>query len=148
MKPEAVAAPVKSRTIADLPFASAEVFGDRSAARFKRDGSWIDLSFREVAERMSEIARGFIDLGIEPGDRVCILANTRLEWTLADFGISAAGAITVPIYPTNSPEECEWVASNSGARAIVCENDAQLGKILQVRERLLDLETLIAIDPP
>jgi long-chain acyl-CoA synthetase len=78
---------------------------------------------------------------------VCILANTRPEWTYCDFGVSAAGATVVPIYQTNSPSECEWVAGNSEAVAVICEDAAQLAKILEVRERLPNLRTLVVMDP-
>ena len=105
-----------SRTIADLLPLAAEKHATTSRVRFKRDGEWHDVTFAEVGEIVSEIARGLIDLGIEPGDRVSLLANTRPEWTYCDFAISAAGGWWSPIYPTNSPEECEWVAGNSEAR--------------------------------
>ena len=88
-----------------------------------------------------------MDLGIQGGDRVCLLADTSPEWTFSDFGIAAAGAVVVPIYPTNSPEECEWVAGNSEARAVICENAAQLDKIRKVKGALPALEHLITIDP-
>src|SRR5215213_10160901 len=97
-----------SKTIADLSRRAADVHGDHPAIRFKRDGGWHDISYKEVHEIVSELGRGLIDLGIEPKQRVCILADTRPEWTFADFAISAAGAVVVPIYATNSPEECEW----------------------------------------
>ena len=64
-----------------------------------------------------EIALGLIELGVEPGDRVCILANTRPEWTYADFAATSAGAVVVPIYQTNSPEECPWVIGRLRAPA-------------------------------
>ena len=136
-----------SRTIADLLPLAAEKFGDAPAVRQKVDGAWQDVSFREVADIAREIALGLIDIGIAPGDRVCILCQTRPEWTYADFGIAQTGATVVPIYPTNSPEECEWVVGNSGAKAVVCEDAAQIAKIRAVAERLPDLETIIAIDP-
>ena len=65
-----------------------------------------------------------------------------------DMATTATGAVVVPIYPTNSPEECHWVISDSGARAIVCENAEQLAKVAAVRERLPELRTVIVIDPP
>jgi long-chain acyl-CoA synthetase len=99
-----------------------------------------------MGEAIDEIALGLVDLGIEVGDRVCILAETRLEWTLASLGVSAAGAVAVPVYPTNAPSECKWVAGNSGARAIFCENDGQRAKIEDVRDGLPDLEHVIGID--
>ena len=95
-----------------------------------------------------EIGLGLIDLGIQPGERVCLLSTTRIEWTYCDFAISSAGAVVVPIYATNSPEECEWVAGNSEAVAVVCENAAQVAKIVAVRERLPELRTIVVIDPP
>ena len=136
-----------SSTIADLFGIAAEKFADRVAVRYKQDGEWHDVTYREAGEVVSEIARGLIDLGIAKGDRVALLAQTRPEWTYADFGITSAGATVVPIYPTNSPEECEWVAGNSESRAIVCENAEQVAKIVQVRERLPNLETIIVMDP-
>ncbi len=114
--------------------------------RFKRDGAWHDVSYTELATIVQEIGLGLIDLGIEPGERVCILANTRPEWSYADLAATAAGAVVVPIYQTNSPEECLWVISDSGASAIVCENDEQLAKIAAIRDQLPNLRTVIVID--
>jgi long-chain acyl-CoA synthetase len=136
-----------SKTIADLLPLAAKQYGDRPALRHKRDGQWHDVSYAEVGETVSEIGRGLLDLGVEPGERVCILCNTRPEWTYCDFAISAAGATVVPVYPTNSPDECEWVAGNSEARAIVCEDASQVAKIVAVRERLPNLHTIVVIDP-
>ena len=136
-----------STTLADLVGLAAARHGDATAIRHKRDGAWHDVSYAELGETVSEIGRGLIDLGIEPGDRVAILCSTRPDWTYADFGIAATGAVVVPIYPTNSPEECEWVAGNSGARAIVCEDATQVAKIERVRANLPALETVIVIDP-
>src|SRR3954447_11316339 len=142
-----VATSTGSKTIADLIGRAAEQYGDRVAARHKVDGAWHDVTYAEVGEAVREIGLGLIDLGIEPADRVCILAKTRLEWTLCDFAISSAGGVVVPIYPTNSPEECEWVAGNSESVAIVCENAEQVAKIVAVRDRLPALRTMIVIDP-
>jgi long-chain acyl-CoA synthetase len=136
-----------SVTIADLIRLAAERHADSPAIRHKRDGAWHDVSYAELGEIVSEVGRGLIDLGIMPGDRVAILCTTRPEWTYADFGITTAGAVVVPIYPTNSPEECEWVAGNSESVAIICEDAAQVAKIRQVGGDLPALETIIVIDP-
>jgi long-chain acyl-CoA synthetase len=103
------------------------------------------LTFADVARAGDEIAAGLAALGIEAGDRVAILAGTRPEWTLADLGALWAGAIVVPIYSTNSPEECEYVLAHSGARAVLCEDAAQLQKIDGVRARCPDLEHRIVL---
>jgi long-chain acyl-CoA synthetase len=141
----------EARTIADtvaaLPGEAAGRFPDHIAARCKSAGEWREMTYAEVGKAISELALGLADLGIEPGDRVCLLANTRVEWVLAMYAISAAGAIVVPIYPTNSPSECKWVAGNSGARAVICEDQGQRQKIEQVRDELKALEHVIGIGP-
>jgi long-chain acyl-CoA synthetase len=137
-----------SRTIADLLPRAAALFGDHVAVKHKdADGSWRELTFAEVGEIAQEIGRGLLDLGIAAGDRVSILCTTRPEWTYASFGITEAGAVVVPIYPTNSPEECEWVLADSEAVAVVCENAAQVEKVRAVRERLPHLREIISIEP-
>src|SRR3954453_11364509 len=149
---ESTAAPTHSHgtgsaTIADIVGLGAERYGEQPAARFKRDGEWCNVSFTQLHETVSEIARGLIDLGLRPGDRVALLCTTRVEWTYADFGITSAGACVVPIYPTNSPEECAWVASDSESRFIVCEDATQVAKIVAVRDQLPALEAIISIEP-
>ena len=136
-----------SRTIADLMELAAAKYGDATAIRHKVDGAWQDVSFTELGSIASEISRGLIDLGIEKGDRVALLANTRPEWTYADFGITSTGAVVVPIYPTNAPEECHWFISDSGAVAIVCEDAEQVAKVTAVRDRLPDLQHVIVMIP-
>jgi long-chain acyl-CoA synthetase len=141
-----MATAARSSTVADLiPRATAE-HAEQIAVRFKRDGAWHDVSYAELGTIVQEISLGLIDLGIESGERFCILANTRPEWSYADLAATAAGAVVVPIYQTNSPEECLWVISDSGACAIVCENDEQLEKIAAIRDQLPDLRTVIVID--
>jgi long-chain acyl-CoA synthetase len=142
------AAATAARTIADvIPNAVAE-HPDSPAVRYKHDGSWHDVTYAELGEIVQEIALGLIDVGIEKGERVCILANTRPEWSYADMALTETGAVVVPIYQTNSPEECLWVMSDSGACAIVCEDEQQLAKVAAVRDRLPELRTVIVMDPP
>ncbi|MEP6953949.1 MAG: AMP-dependent synthetase/ligase, partial [Solirubrobacteraceae bacterium] len=135
-----------SKTIADLIGQAAVKHADHVAVRHKIDGAWQDVTYAQVGEIVSEVARGLIDLGVQPGERVCILCDTRPEWTYADFAISSAGAVVVPIYSTNSPEECEWVAGNSESVGVVCEDAEQVAKIVAVRERLPQLRFIIAVD--
>ncbi|HUA70773.1 MAG TPA: long-chain fatty acid--CoA ligase [Solirubrobacteraceae bacterium] len=135
-----------NRTIARAAADAAERHGDRLSVRFQRDGEWRELTFAEVAEVVEEIALGLVSLGIEAGDRVALLANTRPEWTFSSLAISRAGAVVVPIYPTNSPEECEWVVGNSDSRIVICEDVGQAAKIDQVRERLDALEHVLLIE--
>jgi long-chain acyl-CoA synthetase len=144
MATEAVAA--SNRTIARAAADAAERHRDRLAVRYQRDGEWREKTFAEVSEIVDQIALGLVALGVEAGDRVGLLANTRPEWTFSSLAISRAGAVVVPIYPTNSPEECEWVLGNSDARVVICEDAGQAAKVQQVRERLGDLEHVVLID--
>ena len=145
---EAATAPITgTHTIAELiPRAAAE-HAEKVAVRYKRDGAWHDVSYTELAGIVQEIGLGLIDLGVQAGERFCILANTRPEWSFVDMAATSAGAVVVPIYQTNSPEECLWVISDSEASAIVCENEEQLAKILAIRDRIPNVRTVIVMDP-
>jgi long-chain acyl-CoA synthetase len=135
-----------SNTIADLSLRASRLFGDRVAQKRKVDGEWQEITFAELGEVVSEIGRGLIDLGLRPGERVSILCTTRVEWAWCSFAVSAAGGVVVPVYPTNSPQECAWVAGNSESAAIICEDPSQLAKIEAVRDQLPNLRHLIVID--
>jgi long-chain acyl-CoA synthetase len=134
-----------SVTIADLLPRAVEMFGDRVAQKHKVSGEWVDVSFAEVGEAVTEIAGGLLDLGVAAGERVSMLCSTRVEWAWCSLAISATGAVVVPIYPTNSPQECAWVAGNSESVAIVCEDATQVAKIEAVRDQLPHLRHVIVI---
>jgi long-chain acyl-CoA synthetase len=134
-------------TVAALAGDAGDRFGARVAARHKIEDQWHEVTYAEVAKAIDEIALGLIVLGIKPGDRVGILSDTRLEWTLASYGVTAAGAVVVPVYPTNSARECEWVLANSGARAVFCETEAQRAKVDQVSGGLPELAHTIGVEP-
>src|SRR3954470_944637 len=136
---------VASSTVADLLPLAVREHGDRRAIMYKEEAAaeWTSKSYREVGEIAQSLALGLIDLGIEKGDKVSILANTRPEWTYFDFAALTAGATVVPIYQTNSPEECQYVLENSDAKAAIVEDAEQLAKIREVRDRCPALEHVI-----
>ncbi|MFN8162484.1 MAG: long-chain fatty acid--CoA ligase [Solirubrobacterales bacterium] len=133
----------RSKTLADLLLRAAEKYGDSPAVRYKDGERWVDRSFSEVLEIVRPLALGLTGLGVEKGDRVSILGNTRPEWTYYDFAALSIGAVVVPIYQTNSPEECRYVLDNSDARVVVVEDDEQLAKVREVRDRLPRLQHVI-----
>src|SRR5215470_2772596 len=124
----------KSKTLADLLPLAAQQYGDMPAVRFKEGSGWVARSFNEVQDIVRPLALGLAELGVEKGDRVSILGNTRPEWTYWDFAALSIGATVVPIYQTNSPEECRYVLENSDAKVVVVEDEEQLAKIDQVRD--------------
>jgi long-chain acyl-CoA synthetase len=105
-----------------------------------------EISYAELAGSARDIARSLIALGVEPGDRVAILANTRPEWTVADMGAFCAGAVVAPIYHTNSPGECAYVLSHSDARVVFCEDAAQVEKINAIRGECPELRHVVVLD--
>ncbi|HSD81655.1 MAG TPA: AMP-binding protein, partial [Solirubrobacteraceae bacterium] len=112
-----------------------------AAIRYRRpDGHWADWSYDELGTRIRALARGIVATGIQPGERISILASTSKEWTVADAAILAAGCVVVPIYHTNSPEECRHVIGHSGSRAVLVEDAAQAAKIEAIRGDCPDLE--------
>jgi long-chain acyl-CoA synthetase len=142
------APPASARTLAGMAAAASPgVRGDRAAIRFRRQGAAIEWTHSEFSERVRETARGLIALGIDAGDTVAVLGSTCPEWTVADCAALAAGATVVPIYHTNSPEECAYVLTDSAARAVICEDADQLMKIAAVREDCPALEHVIAMHP-
>jgi long-chain acyl-CoA synthetase len=136
-----------SNTIADLAPLAAERHADLPAVTYKDEsGQWVSKTYSEVGDIVRRLALGLIELGIEKGDKVSILANTRPEWTYFDFAALSVGATVVPIYQTNSPDECQYVLENSDAKAVIVEDDEQLAKIEAVRERLPKLEQVIRME--
>src|SRR5690606_19066038 len=121
-------------------------YGASDAATFQRDGAWHTVSYDDLWAVVGDVALGLIDLGVEVGDRVAIVAETRYEFMVADLAISAVGGIVVPVYPANSAEECEWVLGDSGAVVAICENPAQAAKVESVRSGLPGLGPIVVID--
>ncbi|MGN6274315.1 MAG: AMP-dependent synthetase/ligase [Solirubrobacterales bacterium] len=132
-----------SKTIADLLPRAAEFYGAATAVKFKEGDQWVDRSFEEVRETVRPLAFGLVELGVRKGDRVSILGNTRPEWTYFDFAALSVGAVVVPIYQTNSPEECRYVLENSDAKVVVVEDAEQLEKVRAVRDQLPQLEHVV-----
>jgi long-chain acyl-CoA synthetase len=143
----AKAAGTGSKTIADLLPLAVERHGDAAAQRFKVGDEWKDVSYAELGGAVKEVALGLVDLGIEPGEKISILAHTRPEWTHACFGILTAGATLVTIYQTNSPEECQYVLHHSDSRAVFVEDGEQLAKIRAVEDDCPELKHVIVMEP-
>jgi long-chain acyl-CoA synthetase len=133
--------------LADVVFSRAAADPEEVMLRRRTaDGNWQDVTAGQFRTQVSELAKGLIAAGIQPGDRVALMSRTRYEWTLADYAIWAAGAVTVPVYETSSAEQVEWIISDSGARAAVAETDAHAEIIAGLRDRLPGLSQVWRID--
>ena len=126
--------------LADVVYSRAAADPDEVMLRRRRDGGgWQDITAEQFRTQVAGLAKGLIAAGIQPGDRVALMSRTRYEWTLADYAIWSAGAVTVPVYETSSAEQVEWIVSNSGARAAIAETDQHAEIIASLRDRLADL---------
>jgi long-chain acyl-CoA synthetase len=132
-----------SATLADLLPRAAEMYAEMPAIRFKDGEEWVSRTFGQVEEIVRPLALGLVGLGVEKGDKVSILGNTRPEWTYCDFAALSIGAVVVPIYQTNSPEECRYVLDNSDSKVVVVEDAEQLEKVRQVRDQLPQLQHIV-----
>ncbi|MDS0139645.1 MULTISPECIES: long-chain fatty acid--CoA ligase [unclassified Amycolatopsis] len=125
--------------MSDVVWANAERFSDVVSFRRQVEGSWLDVTAKEFAAEVLAVAKGMAKAGIGRGDRVAIMSKTRYEWTLIDFAIWAAGAVTVPIYDTSSPEQVHWILSDSAAKGVFVETTAHAAAVDEVRDRLTEL---------
>src|SRR3954447_23662267 len=133
--------------MADLALLAARKHAGRTAMKYKRGDDWVDVSFEEFGDVVRETALGLAALGLEKGDRISILANTRPEWAFACFGILSMGGVSVSIYQTNSPSEVQYVASHSESKAIFVEDAEQLAKVRTCRAELPALEHIVIFEP-
>jgi long-chain acyl-CoA synthetase len=111
-------------------------------------GLWQDVTAGDFAAEVAAFAKGLIAAGISEGDRVALMSRTRYEWTLADYAIWAAGAVTVPIYETSSAEQVEWILGDSGARAVILETSSHLRTVNEVLARLPGVSRVWMIENP
>jgi len=108
----------------------------RTAALRKAGGAWKPLTWAELAGAAEEAAWGLIASGVKAGDKVSLVGSTRVEWTVADLGIAHAGAVSVPIYPSDTAEEICYAVQNSGATLVFVDDEKQLRKLREIRDRL------------
>ena len=114
--------------------ADVAVFSRRDAS-----GAWQDVTAATFLAEVTAVAKGLVAAGIERGDRVAIFSKTRYEWTLLDYAIWFAGAITVPIYETSSAEQVHWILQDSGTKAVLAEGPAHVARIAETRSALAEL---------
>ncbi len=120
--------------------------GDACALRQKAFGLWEEVSWNELGRHARRIALALVAEGLEPGETASILSNTRREWTYADYGVLLAGCVSCGVYPTDSPDQVHYLCSDSATRLIFVEDDEQLDKVLQVRDRLPRLMRIVVFD--
>ncbi|MFE0462767.1 AMP-dependent synthetase/ligase [Kitasatospora sp. NPDC058965] len=124
--------PATEGSLAELPVRNAaEAPTAVVLSRRSPDGGWQDVSAAAFAAEVAATAKGLIAAGIRPGDRVLLLCRTRYEWTLLDFATWTAGAVLVPVYPSSSAEQAEWIVRDCGP-ALALAEDAATAEVLTI----------------
>jgi long-chain acyl-CoA synthetase len=108
--------------------------------------TWAEMRWKEVDAIVRQAAAGLRDAGVGLEDRVAILALTRVEWILADLAIMAAGGACTTIYPSNTPDECEYILLDSGTKLVFAEDDEQVAKLQQIRAKIPQVEKVVTFD--
>ena len=134
------------RSVPDMLRNNAEKFSNRLALKYRKQGAFVTLTYAAYYERVLMVARGLGKMGVKPGDRIAILSENRAGWVIADMGILCSGAVTVPIYPTNTPEQIEYMINHSGARIVFVSGKFQYTKLLKVREAIAGLELVVSFE--
>lgn len=120
--------------------------GDLTLFRQKKFGLWQSLSWNDVGDIVREVGMGLLELGLEVGETASILGNTRQEWLFSDLAVLSCGGISSGIYPTDAASQVEYLMSDSNSVLIFVEDDEQLDKVLEVRERLPLLRRIVVWD--
>ena len=138
-----------SRTILTALVERADQFGSTPAYKRKENGQWRTYTWTEYFERVQYLAAGLKSLGVKKGDCVALLSVSSPEWALSDIAILSLGAVTVPIYPSNTPEDVQYILRDSESRFIIVENEAQFKKIEEFKslDHIITIEKLVHVKP-
>ena len=134
------------RSIPDMLRKHATRYQAEPAVKFRKQGEWVTLSYLQFYERALMVARGLRKSLIQPGDKVAILSENRSGWIIADMGIQCAAAVTVPIYPTNTPEQIEYMLNHSEAKLVFVSGKAQYRKLLKIRDAIPAVQLVVSFE--
>lgn len=135
------------RTLPELFRQAVARYHCRPIVMYKAGGEYVPIPAPELREEVDLAAHGLIDLGVGPGTRVALLSENRPGWAFADLAILSAGAWSVPIYTSLTPDEIQFILEDSGSIACFVSNREQLDKVLEVRDRCPDLQCIVTLDP-
>ncbi len=135
------------KTLNDIFEVTANI--DRPAImKYKSGDRWVDVTVPEFRDTVRWLATALYEMGVKPGDRVAILSENRPEWTMSDFAILCASAVTVPVYPTLLGWQIEYILNDASTVTLICSNQEQLDKVLEIRSHVPCLNNIIVCDPP
>lgn len=125
---------------------NARKYAKRTAITSKKRGVFLSLTYEEFYERVLKLARGLKKAGVTAGDRVAIFSENRLGWAISDFGVQSAGAITVPIYATNTGKQAAYVINHCEAKVVFVSTKLQYEKLYSIRDQIPNVELIISYE--
>jgi long-chain acyl-CoA synthetase len=134
--------------LVSLFFTRAEEKGDAPFLWAKHEGAWRSISWAEAARKVASLAASLKRIGLQPGDRVCLVSENRPEWLISDLAILAAGCVTVPTYTTNTTRDHAHILGNSGARAVIVSNQKLAKNLVPAVLTSSECHHVIAMEPP
>ena len=140
---------MSSPTLTHLFFDGITRYGDvhPAACRTKIGDTWQPVTHREIERRVRAISLGLREIGVQPGDRVALLSETRVEWALTDFACLCAQAANVPVYPTLTAQQTAYILRDSGACVVCCSTAEQVAKLFEVKADLPALRHVVVFEP-
>jgi long-chain acyl-CoA synthetase len=132
--------------VTDAVFTNADEAPDDVGLRRRAATGWEPVTWQQFRDEVVALSKGLIAHGVAPGERVALMSKTRYEWTLADYAIWCAGAVTVPVYETSSAEQLAWILSDSGAVALIVESDSHAAAAASIRDQAPELREIWQIE--
>jgi long-chain acyl-CoA synthetase len=120
---------------------------ERNLLNYKKDGHWRSCSSRELESQVRAVAMGLYALDVRVGNRVGILSENRVEWTIADLGVINCGAVDAPIYSTQSPKQVAYILNDAGVEVLFISNQAQYDRVRDALNNCPKLRVIISFDP-
>ncbi len=138
----------KRSTLGDVLYTAVRVEPEVVAISYREPGTenFVSLTYLDFGREVKALAMGLLHLGIQKGDKISILAETRYEWPLADFAILTTGGVTVTIYPTLSPSSVEYIINDSDSQMLFVEDQEQLDKVMEVSDKISHLKYIITME--
>src|SRR5215475_5166692 len=120
---------------------------ERNLLNYKKDGEWRRVSSRELESQVRAVAMGLRASGVKAGDRVGILSENRVEWTIADLGVINCGALDAPIYGTQAPKQAAYILNDAGVEVLFISNQAQYDRMREALNDCPTLRVIISFEP-
>jgi len=136
----------KYNTIPKLFWRQVKKFPDKTTIWYKQEGVWKSLNWKEYGTFSKEIGNALMATGIQKGDKISILSETRPEWVMCDMGIISSGCVTAPIYQSNTEEQVFYIADQSDSVLAFVEDQEQLDKMLAIWDRLPNIKKIVVFD--